>query len=169
MMAPCSPAELKAMARGSSAGGTSSGTSACCAGIWKARTAPSTTDSASSSVRCDSAVEGRRRPAPAPPAPAAATQAATMRARWWRSTTWPATSTSASAGRNCSSPTSPRSQAEPVRSYICQPMATISIWLAAHAGQARAPQAHEVAAGQQFAGGHGRDHRLARGRAMPRR
>ena len=71
-----------------------------------------------------------RRPAPAPPAPAAATHSATMRARWWRSTTWPATSTSASAGRNCSSPTSPRSQAEPVRSYICQPMATSSIWLA---------------------------------------
>jgi hypothetical protein len=41
--------------------------------------------------------------------------------------TWPAGSVSSSAGTNCSSPTSPRSQAEPVSSYICQPTATISI------------------------------------------
>ena len=54
-----------------------------------------------------------------------------MRARWWRSIRWPAGSASASAGANCSSPTRPRSQAEPVRSYICQATATISIWLAA--------------------------------------
>ena len=129
MMAPCSPAELKAMARGSRPAGTSSGTSACCAGIWKARTAPSTTDSASSNVRCDRPSKGAAASTSAT-SPCAATHSATMRARWWRSTTWPATSTSASAGRNCSSPTSPRSQAEPVRSYICQPMATSIIWLA---------------------------------------
>ena len=34
-------------------------------------------------------------------------------------------SLSCSAGRNCRRPTSPRSHAEPVRSYICQPAATI--------------------------------------------
>ena len=118
------------MARGSSTGGTSNGTSACCAGIWKARTAPSTTDSASSSVRCDSASKGAAASASAT-RPCAATHSATMRARWCRSTTWPATSTRARAGRNCSRPTSPRSQAEPVKSYICQPMATSIIWLAA--------------------------------------
>ena len=68
--------------------------------------------------------------APAPPRPAAPCRPPAMRARCCRSTTCPATSTSASAGRNCSRPTRPRSQALPVRSYICQPTATISIWLA---------------------------------------
>src|SRR6476620_5574691 len=38
------------------------------------------------------------------------------------------------AGRNCDSPTSPRSSAEPVSAYICQPNATPTIWkaIAAH-------------------------------------
>jgi tRNA pseudouridine32 synthase/23S rRNA pseudouridine746 synthase len=39
----------------------------------------------------------------------------------------PAGSAAASDGANCASPTRPRSQALPVRPYICQPMASISI------------------------------------------
>jgi hypothetical protein len=52
-----------------------------------------------------------------------------MRPRCTRSATCPATSVSSSAGMNWYSPTRPRSQALPVSSYICQPTATISIWL----------------------------------------
>ena len=130
MMAPCNPTALNAMARGKTSAGTSAGVKACCAGIWKARTTPSATAIASKSSRCNQ-----------PPCVASIRSSATatcvvwhsarMRARWKRSTTCPATSTSASAGRNCSKPTSPRSQAEPVRSYICQATATISICAAA--------------------------------------
>ena len=43
---------------------------------------------------------------------------------------WPAARASNSDGTNWNSPTSPRSQALPVSAYICQPTATIIIWLA---------------------------------------
>ena len=49
-MAAWVPAELNAMARGSMAGGTSKGVSACCAGIWNARAMPSTTDEPSNTL-----------------------------------------------------------------------------------------------------------------------
>ena len=39
------------MARGNSSPGTSSGVSACCAGIWNARTPPSTSDTPNSRLR----------------------------------------------------------------------------------------------------------------------
>ena len=129
IMASCIPAALKASARGSSAGGTSSGVSACWAGIWKALAVPNTTESPSSRPRCGPPNQGDNASISATSA-CTPTQTAATRARWWQSTTSPVTSTSASAGRNCSRPTRPRSQAEPVRSYICQPTATINIWLA---------------------------------------
>ena len=129
MMASCMPLEPSATARGSKAAGTSSAGSAWVAGIWKARVMPSTTDSARISSR---PTQPWWLPAVSTPATAAwaSTQPSTMRARWWRSATWPAGSVISSAGRNCASPTRPRSQALPVRSYICQPSATIIIWLA---------------------------------------
>ncbi len=101
----------------------------CCAGIWNALTVPSSTEVSSSRSRlaqwrCAAAISNSAM------AVCATMHSATMRARSNRSTTWPATSTSSSAGRNCSSPTRPRSHALPVRSYICQPIATISIWFA---------------------------------------
>ena len=54
-------------------------------------------------------------------------QAAMMRPRCKRSAACPATKVSKSAGANWYKPTSPKSQALPVSSYICQPTATISI------------------------------------------
>ena len=56
-------------------------------------------------------------------------QAAIIRPRCTRSTTCPASSVNNSEGTNWYSPTSPRSHALAVSSYICQPTATISIWL----------------------------------------
>ena len=50
-MAACEPVDAKASARGSKAGGTSSGGSDCCAGIWNALTTPSSTEVPSSRSR----------------------------------------------------------------------------------------------------------------------
>ncbi len=129
MIAACEPIELNASARGSTAGGTSAGASACCAGIWKALTMPSSTETTSSRSRLAQCRWVPTASVAAMPT-CANIDSATMRARSNWSTTWPATSTSSKAGRNCSRPTRPRAQALPVRSYICQPMATISIWFA---------------------------------------
>ncbi|MNS81361.1 hypothetical protein D3C72_1150720 [compost metagenome] len=80
MIAPCMPAELNAIARDSSSGGTKSGVSACCAGIWKARTAPSTSDSPSSSPRVSFLCSTAKSSASAT-VPCTAKHTATMRAR----------------------------------------------------------------------------------------
>jgi hypothetical protein len=80
------------------AGGTSSGTSACCAGIWKARTAPSTTEMPSSSAaRAKSKPRCRRQQQPTP-APAAPGRRRRCGRGAVRSMTWPAGSVSSSAG-----------------------------------------------------------------------
>ena len=161
MMAPCSPADEKAIARGSSAGGTSSGTSACCAGIWKARTAPSTTDSASSSVRCDTASKG-----------AAASTSATsaLRGHAQRDDARAVVAVDHVAGHQHQRQR--RQELQQAHQPQVPGRAGQVVHLPAdghhqhlaggHAGQARPPQAHEVAAGQQFAGGHGGDHRRDR-------
>ena len=99
MMAAWVPAELKAMARGSMTGGTSMGVSACCAGIWKARPMPSTTDRPSSSPR-DTQASWVDSSSTKPTAICSSRQLATMRARWNWSATCPATRVSSRAGRN---------------------------------------------------------------------
>src|SRR5258706_8919767 len=53
------------------------------------------------------------------------------RRRSTRSASCPEGMVNATVGTNCSKPTSPRSHALAVRSYICQPSATSRIWFAA--------------------------------------
>ena len=130
MTAACTPLALTATARASRVGGTSKGVSACCAGIWKARATPSTTEIPKTSPRvayppCVAATSSKATSA------CAAMQAAKMRPRCRRSATWPAGRVMSSAGTNWNRPTRPRSQALPVMSYRCQATATSSIWLAA--------------------------------------
>ena len=108
--------------------GTSNGTSACCAGIWNAFAQPSATDSTKSSSRVATVCQVAAASAAAITTCTAMQVASTLLRSTW-SATWPATSVSSRAGRNWNRPTRPRSQALPVRSYICQPTATISIWL----------------------------------------
>lgn len=129
-IAACMPAELKAVARASMSSGTSAGTSDCEAAICSGRTAPSTTDRPNSSER-DSPCHRLAVISTSATATCASWQAWMMRTRWKRSAAWPAGNVNASAGRNCSRPTRPRSQALPVSRYMCQPMASIRIWLAA--------------------------------------
>ena len=121
---------LAATARGSSRAGTNEGVSACRLGICNARAAPSSTEVDRISVL------PIQPPALAPISTAATTACsarlmASSQRRSCRSARWPAGRVSSRAGTNCIRPTRPSSQALPVSSYICQPSATISIWLAA--------------------------------------
>lgn len=56
-----------------------------------------------------------------------ARQTAMIMRRLWRSATDPVTRMSASEGANCISPIRPSMKGSPVRSYICQPTATLTI------------------------------------------
>ncbi|MNT89781.1 hypothetical protein D3C72_2305730 [compost metagenome] len=55
-------------------------------------------------------------------------QVRTISRRSKRSATCPDISNSTIDGRNCTSPTMPSMKGSRVRSYICQPTATVKIW-----------------------------------------
>ena len=113
MMAVCDADALEATARGSNCSGTSAGNSACIVGISNARAQPTTNTKAK--MRC-SVIQ----PITLPVASVATATIATSwhTRRMWRrskrSAMCPTTSTSANAGKNCTSPTRPRSRALPV-------------------------------------------------------
>ena len=128
MMAAWLPDELKASARDRMDAGTNSGVSACCAVIWNERATPSNSDTPR--IRSREIQPSCVAPSNASAATSCNVMAsATMWRRSWRSAMWPDTKASASAGTNWNRPTSPRFHALCVRSYICQPTATITIWL----------------------------------------
>jgi hypothetical protein len=128
--ASCITDDDSAVARGSSLNGTRPGSKACCAGACNARATPSTTLVARMSSRCTAPLALAHASNPATMACSTRLAASTAR-RSTRSASWPAGIVSSSAGRNCIRPTSPRSHALDVRSYICQPSATSIIWFAA--------------------------------------
>ncbi|MCY1295769.1 hypothetical protein D9M68_553630 [compost metagenome] len=127
MVAICMAEAEAATAAGNSAAGTMFGSSAWVVGISKARALPSRKAMTKSSSRL------------MPPLPARISRlrairpwpvwqrAATLR-RSKRSATWPVSRMNRTFGRNSMRPTRPRSSTLPVRLYICQPMATVSIW-----------------------------------------
>ncbi len=65
---------------------------------------------------------------PAASSASIAWQVRTMRRRSKRSATCPDIRISTTDGRNCTSPTMPSISGSRVRSYICQPTATVKIW-----------------------------------------
>ena len=120
------PIELTATAREINRSGTRRGISACCAGFWNPLTAPSATDIARIKVRSaqpPNAATVRTSPTTV----STIMQSTRMKPRLPRSAACPAGRVSTNAGRNCNSPTNPKSHALPVRLYICQPSATIII------------------------------------------
>src|SRR6478735_7352295 len=121
-------AVLIAIARARSPDPTSAGTIACWAGAWMARAIPSLTLAMKITSRPTN-------PAALPHARSTDAKSCTMmasestRRRSTRSASWPAGIVKRSVGTNCARPTRPRSHVLEVRSYICQPSATSSIWL----------------------------------------
>src|SRR5450631_4072457 len=123
-------AELNAIARGSWCSGTSVGTIACCAGVSNARASPSSTLTPrmrSRPIQCPALPHARSAAAQS----ITAIAALTTRRRSTRSASCPEGIVKATVGMNCRRPTSPRSHALAVRSYICQPSATSRTWFAA--------------------------------------
>ena len=117
------PRLFQAMARGSSALGTSMGASEEEAGCRKARLAPNTAATTNTGVR-----EGRG--CSDSPIKARSQTICTSRHAWmisrrsWRSATWPAGRVKANSGRNCASPTMPTRKA-PCLTDRCWARATV--------------------------------------------